>query len=151
MGSFQMPEPRLLGVSYNTYKKYVRKYGIFEDLKNPDGTGIRKGYNLKRGKYSLDDILKGKYPDYPVWKLKQRLLHNGYMLEKCNKCGFEEKRITDNKVPLVLDFIDGDRKKSLIRKSENVMFQLFISDKWKLNRALEKNTNINETYNRKSM
>ena len=104
-----MEAARLLGVSYNTYKKYARKYGIFEDLKNPDGTGIRKGYNIKRGKYSLDDLI-GKYPDYPVWKLKSRLLLNGYMLEKCNCCGFEEKRLTDGKVPLVLDFKDGDRK-----------------------------------------
>ncbi len=105
-----MEAARLLGVSYNTYKKYARKYGIFEDLKNPDGTGIRKGYNIKRGKYSLDDIIAGKYPDYPIWKLKSRLLLNGYMLEKCNNCGFEEKRLTDGKVPLVLDFKDGDRK-----------------------------------------
>ena len=52
-----MEAARLLGVSYNTYKKYARKYGIFEDLKNPDGTGIRKGYNIKRGKYSLDDLM----------------------------------------------------------------------------------------------
>ena len=28
-----MEAARLLGVSYNTYKKYARKYGIFEDLK----------------------------------------------------------------------------------------------------------------------
>ena len=104
-----MEAARLLGVSYNTYKKYARKYEIFEDLKNPNGDGIRKGYNIKRGKFSLDDILKGKYPDYPVWKLKQRLLHNGYMLEKCNNCGFEEQRLIDGKVPLVLDHIDGDR------------------------------------------
>ena len=104
-----MEAARLLGESYNTYKKYARKYGIFEDLKNPDGTGIKKGYNLKKGKFSLDDILEGKYPNYPVWKLKSRLLNNGYMLEKCNNCGFEEKRITDGKVPLVLDFEDGDR------------------------------------------
>ena len=69
----------------------------------------RKGYNVKRGKYALEDILKGKYPEYPVWKLKQRVLSNGYMLEKCNNCGFEERRITDHKVPLVLDFIDGVR------------------------------------------
>lgn len=104
-----MEAARLLGVSYNTYKKYAKRYGILEDLKNPDGKGIRKGYNLKRGKYSLEDILKGKYPNYPVHKLKQRILLNGYMLEKCNNCGFEEHRITDNRVPLVLDFIDGDR------------------------------------------
>lgn len=108
-----MEAARILGVSFNTYKKYARKYGIFEDLKNPDGHGIRKGYNIKRGKYSLDDILKGKYPDYPVWKLKQRLLLNGYMLEKCNNCGFEERRVTDHKVPLVLDFLDGDKTNHL--------------------------------------
>ncbi len=66
-----MEAARILGVSFNTYKKYAKKYDIFEDLKNPDGNGIRKGYNIKRGKFSLDDILKGKYPDYPVWKLKQ--------------------------------------------------------------------------------
>ena len=105
-----MEAARVLGVSYNTYKKYARKYGIFEDLKNPDGTGIRKGYNIKRGKYSLDDLIAGKYPDYPVWKLKSRLLLNVYMFEKCSCCGFEEKRLSDGKVPLVLDFIDGDTK-----------------------------------------
>ena len=36
-----MEAARILGVSYNTYKKYARKYGIFEDLKNPDGIGIK--------------------------------------------------------------------------------------------------------------
>jgi 5-methylcytosine-specific restriction endonuclease McrA len=70
----------------------------------------------------LDDILKGKYPEYPIWKLKQRLLNNGYMLEKCNECGFEEKRITDGKVPLVLDFEDGDRKN---HKYENLRMLCF--------------------------
>ena len=117
-----MEAARLLGVSYNTYKKYARKYGIFEDLKNPDGTGIRKGYNIKRGKYSLDDLIAGKYPEYPIWKLKSRLLLNGYMLEKCNCCGFEEKRVVDGKVPLVLDFIDGDRKN---HKYENLRMLCF--------------------------
>ena len=105
-----MEAARLLGVSYNTYKKYAKKYDIFENLKNPDGKGIRKGYNIKKGKYSLEDLLEGKYPEYPVYKLKQRILLNGYMLEKCQNCGFEERRITDHKVPLVLDFLDGDRK-----------------------------------------
>lgn len=104
-----MEAARILGVSYNTYKKYAKLYGIFEDLKNPEGVGIQKGFNIKKGKYSLDDILKGEYPDYPVWKLKRRLIKNGYMLEKCNECGFEERRLTDHKVPLVLDHMDGDR------------------------------------------
>ena len=48
--------------------------------------------------------------------------HNGYMLEKCNCCGFEEKRLADGKVPLVLDFIDGDRKN---HKYENLRMLCF--------------------------
>lgn len=100
---------RILGVSYNTYKKYAKQYGIFNDLLNPEGIGIRKGTNVNAIAQSLDDILEGKHPDYPVWKLKRRLLKNGYMLEKCNNCGFEERRVTDFRVPLVLDFLDGDR------------------------------------------
>ena len=94
-------------------------YGIFENLKNPDGVGICKGYNVKRGKYSLDDLLKGKYPDYPIYKLKNRIILNGYMEEKCNCCGFQERRLTDHRVPLVLDFMDGDRKN---HKWENLQF-----------------------------
>ena len=105
-----MEAARLLGVSYNTYKKYAREYGIFEDLKNPHGIGIRKGGQNSGGFHPLDDILAGKYPKYPVWKLKQRLLLNGYMEEKCNNCGFEERRLTDHRVPLVLDFLDGDKQ-----------------------------------------
>ena len=105
-----MEAARLLGVSYNTYKKYAKQYGVFEDLKNPTGIGIRKGSQNTGGFHSLDDILAGKYPNYPIWKLKQRILLNGYMEEKCNNCGFEERRLTDHRVPLVLDFLDGNRK-----------------------------------------
>ena len=97
---------RLLGVSYNTYKKYAKEYKIFEDLKNPHGIGIRRGNSTSGGFHSLDEILGGN----PIWKLKRRLLLNSYMEEKCNNCGFCERRVTDHRVPLVLDFLDGNRK-----------------------------------------
>jgi hypothetical protein len=100
---------RLLGVSYNTYKKYAVMYGVFEELKNPSGAGIKKG-SASNGFHSLDEILDGKHPNYPVWKLKKRLLLNGYLEEKCNNCGFDERRVTDFRVPLILDFIDANRK-----------------------------------------
>ena len=44
------------------------------------------------------------------------------MQEKCNSCGFEERRVTDHKVPLVLDFIDGNRKN---HKHENLRMLCF--------------------------
>mgnify|MGYP003679600670 FL=1 len=113
---------RLLGVSYNTYKKYAREYGIFENLKNPHGIGIRKGSNPHSFAHGLDDILAGKYPEYPTWKLKKRLLDNGYLEEKCANCGFEERRITDFRVPLVLDFIDGDKKNHLYTNLRMICF-----------------------------
>jgi hypothetical protein len=105
-----MEAARIMGVSFNTYKKYAKLYGIFEDLKNPYGIGIKR-INPKTGKeYHLDDILDGMYPNYPIWKLKSRLIQHGYIKEECSCCGFSEKRITDHKVPLILEFLDGNRK-----------------------------------------
>ena len=48
---------KLLGVSYNTYKKYAKMYGLFEKLKNPTGKGVRKGPNINHGKFKLEDFI----------------------------------------------------------------------------------------------
>lgn len=102
---------RMLGVCYNTYKKYATMYGVFNNLINQRGSGIPKGFSVAgqpKPITELDDILEGKHPEYPTWMLKKRLIENGYMLEKCNNCGFEERRVVDFKVPIMLDFLDGD-------------------------------------------
>jgi hypothetical protein len=39
---------RTLGISYNTYKKYAKMYGIFEDLKNPFGVGVIKSHSITK-------------------------------------------------------------------------------------------------------
>jgi len=106
-----------LDVAYNTYKKYAKMYDLFEDQKNPSGEGIRTGYNLHRGKYALDDILDGKYPEYDPLKLKKRLIKNDYRDERCEICGFDEERITDGKVPLYLNHKNGDQSD---HRSENI-------------------------------
>ena len=64
---------RLLEVSYNTYKKYAKLYGIFEDLKNPYGIGIEKAKAIKNKKYHIDDIIDGKHLHYPLHKFKNKL------------------------------------------------------------------------------
>ena len=52
--------------------------------------------------------MTGKHPNYPTWKLRNRLLALAILPEQCNSCGYAERRITDDTVPLLLDHIDGD-------------------------------------------
>ena len=44
---------KTLGISYNTYKKYAKLYGIFEDLKNPYGVGIQRNVGIRNKKYNI--------------------------------------------------------------------------------------------------
>jgi hypothetical protein len=108
---------RTLGVSYNTYKKYAKLYGVFEDLKNPYGIGIEKAKKIKNKKYHIDDLIAGKHIRYPLHKFKNKLFDSGYVPKVCGSCGFGEERITDGKMPLLIDFLDGNLNN---RKLENI-------------------------------
>lgn len=106
---------RFLHVSFQTYRKYAKRYRdsetgltLFEMHKNQAGKNISKSTVLQEGYYRLSDILEGKRPDYNRTKLKRRLIRNNILEEKCQRCGFEERRILDYAVPLLLDWIDGD-------------------------------------------
>lgn len=123
---------RLLNVSYNTYKKYAKLYGIFEDLKNPYGIGIEKAKAIKNKKYNIDDIIDGKYLHYPLHKFKNKLFLSGYVPKICGGCGFSEERITDGKMPLLIDFLDGNlnnRKLDNIRPLCYNCFFLLVGDR----------------------
>ena len=80
-----------------------------ENCKNEAGVGIKK-LNKGRKSWALENILEGNNPSYPNWKLKRRLLSSGYMPQVCANCGYDEPRVTDNKVPLLLDYMDGNRR-----------------------------------------
>jgi hypothetical protein len=108
---------RKLGISYNTYKKYAKLYGIFEDLKNPYGIGIERAKKIKNKKYHIDDLIAGKHLKYPLFKFKNKLFDSGYLPKVCCSCGFSEERITDGKMPLLIDFLDGNLNN---RKLENI-------------------------------
>jgi hypothetical protein len=102
---------RFLGVTYETYKKWAKRYDIFEHHKNAGGKGKKKDkVDPSKGKYPVNDILAGKYPDYPTFRLKNRLIKTGYKNEECECCGYKERRVHDDKMPLVLDYIDGNVK-----------------------------------------
>jgi hypothetical protein len=113
---------RILGVNFKTYRKYAELYGIYDDLKNPAGVGIRKGASLNKNSIPVEEILAGLHPKYSVSKLKKRLLLGGYVEETCSNCGFCERRITDHRVPLMIDFIDGN---SSNHRYENIRMLCF--------------------------
>lgn len=108
---------RTLNTSYNTYKKYARMYGIMENLKNPACIGIKKKFAIRNRKYNIDDLINGKNLRYPLIKYKKKLFDSGYLPKVCGSCGFSEARITDGKMPLLIDFIDGNLNN---RKLENI-------------------------------
>jgi len=108
---------RTLGISYNTYKKYAKLYGIFEDLKNPFGVGIERKVGIRNVKYNIEDLINGKHVHYPLHKFKNKLFDSGYLPKVCGSCGFSEERITDGKMPLLIDFLDGNLNN---RKLDNI-------------------------------
>jgi hypothetical protein len=81
---------RFVKVSFTTYKKYAKMYTdsesgktLWELHKNQAGKGIRKDISrATSGAYSIDKILQGEHPNYPVWKLRNRILALGILPEK---------------------------------------------------------------------
>jgi 5-methylcytosine-specific restriction endonuclease McrA len=115
---------RYLGVSYNVYKRYALTFvdnetgkTLFDKHLNRQGKGIKKhlgGYGQSKyyHKHPLEDILEGRVDvsNYTVDILKTRLIQEGYLIEECSCCGFNERRVVDYKVPLVLNFKDKNKK-----------------------------------------
>jgi len=95
---------KYIGVSYNTFKKYAKMYDLWVPV---SGKGIPHDsvpvWGLK-----VKDLLDGQHPNYPHWKLQEKLIKHGYLIEKCNACGEDRLREKDLKGPVLLDYLDND-------------------------------------------
>lgn len=113
-----MAAARYLHVSYNHYKKYAKMYkdedgvALLEVHKNQEGKGIPKFALAGNNEIPLMDLLEGRVPieHFDPRKIKARLLSEGKLVEVCSNCGFSERRVTDQKVPVILNFKDGNKK-----------------------------------------
>ena len=113
-----MAAARYLHISYNHYKKYAKMYkndegiNLLEAHKNQAGLGIPKFALSGKDTIPLMDLLEGRVPieHFDARKIKARLLHEGLLEEVCQRCGFSERRVTDAKVPVIINFIDGNKK-----------------------------------------
>ncbi len=120
---------RYLNVCYKHYRMYARLYKdektgktLLETHKNPGGKGVPK-ITLSQNKLvkALKGIVTGEVEasTYNPEKIKERLVVDGYLEEKCGECNFKKRRALDYKSPLILYFKDGNKNNYVL---ENLMF-----------------------------
>jgi len=129
-----MAAARYLHVSYPHYKRYAEMYideetgkSLFELHKNESGKGIPKFLNNGKKKPALLDIIEGKLSasHFKPEKIKFRLIEEGYLSEKCNSCGFEERRVLDYKTPLLLHFKDNNKSNYELNNIELLCYNCY--------------------------
>ena len=109
---FVTEQAKYLGCSTSTFKKYALLYGIYKPSL-PTQTGGHHQFDPERGKFPLARILAGEFRNtkaVSVWMVKDKLLRSGKLPPKCNICGYDKRRIVDNKIALLIDFKDGDKR-----------------------------------------
>lgn len=100
---------KLLGIKYDTYKRYALKYGCFET--NQSGKGRAKPKSV--GVIPTEDIVVyGLHPQYQSNKLRIRLIEEGWFEAVCSCCGLETW--LGKPIPLELDHIDGVHSNNLL-------------------------------------
>jgi len=109
-----------LKVSAGCWKKYANIYinpetsqSYYQDLKAHRRSNIIKRSNR------FEDVIAGTIPvSTSQNKFKETLFAEGIFAEECMICGFNERRVTDFKTPLLLHFIDGNQKNGKIDNLE---------------------------------
>ena len=125
---------RYLHCSYIHYKKWAKNFTdsngilLFDKHKNQSGKGISKFLTNKGKEPALKDIIEGRVPidSYTPEKLKNRLIQESYLQECCNKCQFQERRVSDYKVPLILNFKDGNKKNWTLSNLELLCYNHYV-------------------------
>lgn len=128
---------KYLGCSYQHLKPIMKNYRLdeldsdsptlFDVHKNPHGKGIAKFLPNRRKEPIVKNIFEqgiGWEPFTPE-KIKTRGIVEGYLKDECYKCGFNERRVTDYKIPLLLSFKDGNKCNYLIDNLELLCYNCY--------------------------
>jgi len=130
-----------LNISFTAWKKYALSYydpetglSLFE-LHKQVGKEIRRKfpktkYKSKTGRfgfqlYEMTDIFLNKHLKYSRGRFKYRLIHEGWKEERCDHCGYNDRRTTDYTVPLYLIAIDGNEKNYALENQEFCCFNCY--------------------------
>lgn len=96
---------------FSTFIRYAKRLGVYRP--NQGGKGIKDNY-IRKDHIPTKDILSGKYPQYQSYKLKIRLVKEGYKEDKCERCGWHEKLEDSEFTPCELHHIDGNPRNHLL-------------------------------------
>ena len=122
---------RYLNCSYQHIKPYFKSYRLddndpnsptlFEVHKNQVGKGIPKFLKNHGKEPDLQKLLSGELytESYDINKFKRRLIAEAILPEECSCCGFKEQRVSDYRVPLLLNFKDYNKRNW---KRDNIEF-----------------------------
>lgn len=103
----------------DAFKRQKKYYTYMGDL------SVNENKYLKLLSIPMIDIFQNKYPNYDVRILQYRLITEGWLKEKCNHCGYDERRLSDYEVPLRLAFKDGDIKNFSLNNLELVCYNCY--------------------------
>jgi hypothetical protein len=113
---------RYLNCSYQHLKPFMKQYihpetgeTLFDMHKNQCGKGIPKFLKhsaFKKAEPAIIDVVEGRVDSsyFSPDKIKYRMIEAGLLEECCGNCGFRERRVTDYKMPLIMNFKDGNTK-----------------------------------------
>ncbi len=153
---------KYLGCSYQHYKPFAKLFKVdesdpysptlFDVHKNQSGKGIPKFLPDRRREPNVKNIIETGtgWESFTPEKIKTRLITEGYLKDECYSCGFHERRVTDYKSPLLLNFKDGNKVNYLLENLEILCYNcyfLYVADPLTPDqiRHIEDNTTVKAT------
>lgn len=124
---------RYLGMDWRTLRPYTKIFiddatgkSFHELYMNKTGKGIPK--RIKGSKQiAIKAILNGELDPshFSTEKIKQALIFESYIPECCNKCGMSERRVTDYKIPLLLNFLNKNKRDFRLENLELLCYNCY--------------------------
>ena len=98
-----------LKIHFNSFKRRALILNCYKT--NQSGKGTRKRPSKI---IPIEEIIfEGKHPEYQTFKLKNRLVNEGYKKNICEECG-QKGKWHGKKLEMELDHVDGNRTNHLL-------------------------------------
>ena len=95
---------RELHIAYNTLKKYAKMYDVWAPNQGDKGNTKPKVDNMWNVQVHDNKMVRVKFRYNR--KLQKKLLHEGYLEQRCSSCRYDKCRDSDLTSPLLINFIN---------------------------------------------